>query len=50
MPCVTMRNYIHQNHTILQLKFKKKLIYNYFVINLWYYNYYATIPTRNTMC
>jgi hypothetical protein len=25
-----MRNHVHQNHTTLQLKFKKQLIYNYY--------------------
>jgi hypothetical protein len=34
-----MRNQVRQNHIILQLKLKKQLVYNY----------YATIPLRNTM-
>jgi hypothetical protein len=30
-----MRNYVYQNHTTLQLKVKKQLIYNCYAIILW---------------
>ncbi len=30
-----MKNYIHKNHTTMQLKLKKQFIYNYCVTIFW---------------
>jgi hypothetical protein len=38
-----MKNHVHRNHTTLQPKFKKQLIYNCYVIIPWVLQLYATI-------
>ncbi len=45
----TMKNCIHRNHITLQLKFKTKFIYNYYVVIFWVLQLICNYPFRNMM-
>jgi hypothetical protein len=42
-----MRNHVHQNHTTLQLKLKKQLIYNYYATIPWVLQLLCNYPLKN---
>jgi hypothetical protein len=45
----TMRNRVRKNHTTLQLKLKKQLVYNCYVTIPWVLQLVCNCPLRNTM-
>ncbi len=45
----TMRNLVHQNHTILQLKLKTKFIYNFCATIFWVLQLVCNYPPKNMM-
>jgi hypothetical protein len=44
-----MENHVHWNHTTLQLKLKKQIIYNCYAIIPWVLQLLCNYPFRNTM-
>jgi hypothetical protein len=42
-----MKTCVHQNHTTLQVKFKKQHIHNYYATIPWVLQLVCNYPTRN---